>query len=138
MLGDFGGNFFPIFVVASISSHGDAVGGVVLINKGVVVGESEYSFGVLNGETRDAWEVTEIGVRLRMFFGIFGFVSFLVGDNWVFTAFIGAHLLEDTLIFDVALVVFTFVIPEFGVFCGIAALFAVCPIYISEVEAGIK
>ena len=66
VLGDFGGNFFPVFMVASISSHGDTVGGVVLVDEIVVGDKGENGFGVLNGETRDAGEVAEISVRLRM------------------------------------------------------------------------
>ena len=68
VLGDFGGDFFPIFVVASISSHGDAVGGVVLVDEIVVGDKGENGFGVLNGETRDAGEVANIGVGFGVIF----------------------------------------------------------------------
>ena len=133
--GDLGGNGGAGFQGSSVAGHSEAVAGVVFGNEGVIFGEGEDGFGVVFGDAGDAGEVASGGGvgEVREL----GFALLNVGSDGVGFAVVGAELGEDALVFNVALVVFHFRIPEILVLFGINTVGTSGPIHIGELSAGV-
>lgn len=110
--------------------HGDTGTGVIVVEKIRIINDCNKSFGTFFGYAG----IMSYDTGRRSVEWVFFVVLFFVGGDGIFTFFIGAHLFEDALVFDVTLVVFHFGVP-IGVLCAIGTVFAVYPALNAIIEA---
>ena len=128
--GDLGGDSGAVGGGGGAVGHDEARSSVVVGEESVVFGESEEGLGVGLGDARDAGEVASGSVvgEIREF----GFALLDIGGDGVGGIFVGAHLFEDALVLDVALVIFVFFVPLGVGFAVVDAVGTVDPAHIID------